>query len=398
MLVTLVANSSGFTRGLKKAETATQVFSRISKASFAAVGTALAALGVGFLNAIPDLVKLGVESRKADARLDFMAKNMTKLGESATVTSARLKKFADIMQSKTGIDDEEIKSVQAMLLLYPQLAKTAGKLGGVFDRVTTSAFDLATLGFGEASSNAKKLAKFMEDPIRKIDSLSKLGIVFTDAEKKKAAALEKSNGKMAAASYLLGIVEEKTRGISEKTANPLDKLAAKFEEIGEAIALRLLPYIDDVAIKIGKWLDGPYGKEAIETISQAFQDFISWIGDSKNLAKLGKVADAMVKVSNAILLVFDAIDSLTGIPRWLLETIFGTKFANFYDRFYGNNLQTYIPNTGTPGSQNGPSTPADRFSAQKSIVINFNTPIDSVSAGREISRVLSDYNSARGVR
>jgi hypothetical protein len=36
--------------------------------------------------------------------------------------------------------------------------------------------------------------------------------------------------------------------------------------------------------------------------------------------------------------------------------------------------------------------------ASGGLVVNFNTPIDSVSAGREISRVLSDFNRASGRR
>lgn len=396
MLVTLTANTTGFNRGLRKAATESQQFSKFAGTAFMAVGTALAGLGVAFLNAIPDLVKLGVESRKADARLEFMALNMTKLGESSGKTVAYLKNFADVMQKKTGIDDEEIKGVQAMLLLYPKLAKTAGKLGGAFDRVTTSAFDLATLGFGEASSNAKKLAKFMEDPIKRIDSLSKLGIVFTDAEKKKAAAIEKTNGKLAAAEYLLGIIEGKTKGISEKTASPLALLSAKFEEIGETIALRLLPRIDDVADKIGAWLDGPFGKKAIETISQAFQDFINWLGDSKNIAKIGMIADAMTKLAGAILLAFDAVEKFTGIPKWLVELMFGKNFVTNYKKAMGLDTSTYVPNLGTPGSTDGPPVVPDRQGSAR-ITVNFNSPIDSVSAGREVARVLSDYNRVRGI-
>jgi len=395
MLVTLAANTTGFNRGMRKAATEAQQFSKFAGTAFMAVGTALGGLGVAFLNAIPDLVKLGVESRKADARLDFMAQNMTKLGKSSTATTARLKKFADVMQKKTGIDDEEIKSVQAMLLLYPKLAKTAGKLGGTFDRVTESAFDLATLGFGEAASNAKKLAKFLDEPIKKIDSLSKMGIIFTEAEKKKARAIEETNGKLAAGDYLLGIIEGKTKGISEATANPLELLSQKFEEIGESIALRLLPRIDDVADKIGAWLDGPFGKEAINTISQAFEDFINWLGDSKNIAKIGMIADAMTKLAQAILVAFDAVEKFTGIPKWLVELMFGKNFVKNYERALGLTPSTYVPNLGTPGSPSGPTTPADRQPGAR-ITVNFNTPVDSVSAGREINRVLSDYNRARG--
>lgn len=387
MLVTLVANTTGFTKGLRTAATESQQFSRFAGASFAAVGTALGGLGVAFLNAIPDIVKLGVESRKADLRLEYMAINMTKLGQSAPRTVAHLKKFADLMQKKTGIDDEEIKSVQAMLLMYPKLAKTADKLGGTFDRVTTSAFDLAVLGFGDAADNAKKLAKLMDEPIKKIDSMSRAGIIFTEAEKQKAKAIADTNGKMAAADYLLSVIEGRTKGIAEKTANPLDILRVKFEEIGETIALRMIPRIDDLAVKIGAWLDGPYGKKAIDTISQAFTDFVNWIGNPANTNKLMKVADAMIRMSEATLAVFDAIDKFTGIPKWLVELMFGKSFNTAFQNSMGMNNNSYVPNVGTPGSTGGPGVVADRRGAPvtaRGITVNVTGLTPSATIGATV--------------
>jgi hypothetical protein len=49
------------------------------------------------------------------------------------------------------------------------------------------------------------------------------------------------------------------------------------------------------------------------------------------------------------------------------------------------------PRGGTGGNTSAPGGPKP-----KGIVVNFNSPIDSVSAGREIARVLSDYDRTRG--
>jgi hypothetical protein len=56
-------------------------------------------------------------------------------------------------------------------------------------------------------------------------------------------------------------------------------------------------------------------------------------------------------------------------------------------------------NPGTNGFVN-PSSGRSRLTPAPAggMVVNFNAPIDSVSAGREISRVLSDFNRASGRR
>jgi len=65
-------------------------------------------------------------------------------------------------------------------------------------------------------------------------------------------------------------------------------------------------------------------------------------------------------------------------------------------------VDTVFPNQNTFNSGN-PSAPGGGAArsvvgSKAPVVINFNTPVDSVSAGREIARVLSDYDRARGMR
>jgi len=66
-----------------------------------------------------------------------------------------------------------------------------------------------------------------------------------------------------------------------------------------------------------------------------------------------------------------------------------------------HNINQDIRNSRNPGSNGyvNPSTGGTRMTpAPAGMTVNFNSPIDSVSAGREISRVLSDFNRASGRR
>ena len=93
-------------------------------------------------------IKAAESAQVANNRLDQIASSMGIFGSQTTVVTDRLKSFADQQMMIIGQDDELIKSTQAKLLTFKQLAETADTAGGAFDRATLAAFDLAAAGFG----------------------------------------------------------------------------------------------------------------------------------------------------------------------------------------------------------------------------------------------------------
>jgi hypothetical protein len=110
---------------------------------------------------------------------------------------------------------------------------------------------------------------------------------------------------------------------------------------------------------------------------------------------LKDIADAFVAMAQAINSVVGAMIQL---KKWWDENIRSAKkYNDIVDsgslsgiggrRYFGSSTST---STSTPTLP----TVADRQPA--GITVNFNTPVDSVSAGREIQRVLSDYQRVGG--
>jgi hypothetical protein len=311
---------------------------------------------------------------------------MLGVSRNTTATTERMKAYAKTLQESTAIDDEFIKSVQAKLLAFKGLAKSANITGGMFDRVTKASIDMAQGGFGAAETNAVKLARVMQDPIHNLTTLNRLGVVFTDQEKKRALAIEGTNGKMAASNYLLGIVEGKFKGVSERTADPLKRISLQFEDIWQAIGEKLLPGIDVLGKKIIKWVDSPEGEAAIKRMVDAVGSFIAYITSAEGQKAIGQWID---KFSTMAEFIATIVDGLTLMIR-------DTQAIESAHNLYNN-----IRNNRNPGSNNyvNPSTGGARMTpAPAGMTVNFNSPIDSVSAGREISRVLSDFNRASGRR
>jgi hypothetical protein len=230
-------------KGLRNAQSQVQKFGASIKTGLkvaalaAAAAVAVAAVGVKF-------AKMAEEAQVANNRLDQIAASMGIFGKETGAVTDRLKAYADQNKFVLGVDDEVIKSTQAKLLTFKDLAETADVAGGAFDRATKAAFDLAASGFGSAESNAVKLGRALQDPIKNINALSRAGVQFSDSEKAFIQSLIDSNKQLEAQDYILSAVEAKVGGTAEATATASTKMSIAFGEIGEAIGTAVLPMLE----------------------------------------------------------------------------------------------------------------------------------------------------------
>jgi len=117
-------NGAGFNkleRELSRLQTPMEKIGATAKAlgPMATIGLgALTALGVG-------AVKAAEDAQIADNRLSNIAKSMGIFGTETDKVVSRLDAFATATMKATGIDDELIKSTQAKLLTFKNLASTA---------------------------------------------------------------------------------------------------------------------------------------------------------------------------------------------------------------------------------------------------------------------------------
>jgi hypothetical protein len=227
-------SASKFERGLSKA----------SKGAAVVLGAlALAARG---------MVREAEAASTSNARLAQINESMGQT--QAGVTDAMIK-TADAMARKTGINANEIKQGQAILATFGNINNAAARQAGVFDRATASAADLSAAGFGSVDSAAKQLGKALEDPIKGMTALTRVGVSFTAAEQEKIAALVQSGDLLAAQDVLLKAVEKQTGGVAVATANSTDKMAESWRQAQAALGTALLPVVDKAAALLGVLTD-----------------------------------------------------------------------------------------------------------------------------------------------
>lgn len=335
MIVTLVANTTKYASGLRKASKDTMSFGKVAQMGFTAARTAVLGMGVALVKIIPALANMGAESRKADIQLKFMLENMQGISAATNGTVKRMAEYAKRVSIATGIDDESVKAVQKKILVFKSLRKTADDLGGTFDRATKAALDLAVAGFGDAEANAIKLGRVLEDPIRNMNALSRAGITFTAEEKKKIAALVESGKLLQAQDIILKSIEKRVGGLAEASATPFDKMVQQFQEMGDTIGEAILPELESMNKEISKWLSSPQGKKDLKDTIDGFVT----------------IARAMKEASNFVRDVKKVLDSITKSNKWFFDGLRMWADANIPGQNTFNS-----GNKSAPGGSTKPTT------------------------------------------
>lgn len=301
MIVTLVANTTKYSNGLRKASGDTMSFGKFAATGLRMASQAAVALGVALVSSIPMLANMGAESRRADIQLRVMLGNMQGLGFATNKTVARLKAYATQTMLATGIDDEAIKAVQKKLLVFGALRKSVDTLGGAFDRTTQLSLDMAAGGFGDAESMALKLGKALENPNKYLGALAKTGVIFTDGERKKISALQKSGDLMKAQDIILGSLESKYKGLAEESATPFEKLTVRFQDMGDTIGEALLVPLEKMNDELTKYIGTPEGKADLKAVVDLFVGMANAVKDlAKFLRDVKKVLDDISKFNSSI--------------------------------------------------------------------------------------------------
>jgi hypothetical protein len=213
------------------------------------IGRVVGALGLslGFaamVRGFKDTTAAAEEARVADQRIDAIAESMNEFGAQTSKVTKRIKEFAQEQSLLVGVDDEVIKATQAKLLTFRNLTKTAGELGGSFDRATKAAIDMAAAGFGSAESNATQLGKALQDPIKGITALNRAGITFTEDQKELIKTLAESGRILEAQEMILGEIESQVGGTAAATVTATERMNIAFGEVQESVGTVLLPLLE----------------------------------------------------------------------------------------------------------------------------------------------------------
>lgn len=216
------------------------------------------------------------ESQKVNAITNQM---IAQTGGVAKASADEIGKLAQSISAKTGIDDEAIQASANMLLAFTAVRNEAGKGNDVFNRATAAAQDLAAAGFGEAEGATKALGKALNDPIKGLGALGKMGITFTDQQKEQIKTLVESGKQLDAQRLIMDAVEGRVGGVAAASATAGERFTMQMNNLKENIGTAFMPVLDAVMGKAG---------EFVEWFGPAFQGVFDLFSKGEFTADLGK--------------------------------------------------------------------------------------------------------------
>lgn len=227
------------------AERAGQQTSKFGSAMSSALKLAGGALlGAGLVEGFKALYNAADESRKIG---NLTAQVIKSTGGAANVSAKQVSDLAGAIAKKTGVDDEAIQSGQNLLLTFTNVKNEVGKGNDIFNRATQTITDMSVALGQDTSSSAIQLGKALNDPIKGVTALQRVGVSFTASQKEQIKTLVETGDTLGAQKLILAELGKEFGGAAEAAATPLGKLQQRVGDLAEKIGGYLVPIVDDAA-------------------------------------------------------------------------------------------------------------------------------------------------------
>jgi len=272
------------------------------RGNFQALGrnAAIAGVGIGVVAAaLGKSVQNAAEAQKIMAQTEAVLKST---GTTANGTAADIAKLSETLSRQTAVDDELIQSGANLLLTFKNIQNQAGLNNDIFDQTVQASLDVSRAMGTDASREAIRLGKALNDPVKGISALTRVGIQFTDQQKEQIKALTQSGDLLGAQKIVLAELQSQFGGsaqaYAQTFAGQIELLGIELENFSEEIGLIVMPALRSL-------MDGL--REMAPEIGSKLRDAVNSV-DFKALAKalldtaafFLQNAETIIKVSSAL--------------------------------------------------------------------------------------------------
>ena len=266
-----------------------------------------AAIG-GLAIAFRSMVAEQSEAQAVNAQVDAALKSM---GGAANISAKQIDELSTSLSKKSGVDDETIKSGAALMLTFGKVRNEAGKGNDIFTQSIGLSGDLSRAFGKDLHGSSIMLGKALNDPIKGITALGRVGVQFTAQQKDQIKTMVESGDTMGAQKLILANLEKQVGGSAEAYGKTLpgaiDRAKVSFGNLMENLGGKVAPAVSAIADVLGGLFEGkklkggiggflnpiidgvkaawPPIKAAFTEISKAFGDVF---GSGKDAKKFGK--------------------------------------------------------------------------------------------------------------
>jgi len=281
--------------GIGKVETAASkansVMSRMSSIAGRATASIRGIAGAAMsFRGLVGMAAVGVAAKKAaDAAGEQIAAErklesvLAATGNAAGFTADELKRMAADLQQVTNYGDEATLSAMGVLASFTNIK------GDVFRDATTAAQDLSAVMGQDLQSSVVQIGKALNDPIKGVTALQRVGVAFTQQQKDQITAMVEAGNSMGAQQLILAELKKEFGGAAEAMADPFTQFKNAAGDVSEELGM--------LVREIGTELL-PVGYQLLEWTSDAISGMKGIGGELKTFVTDG--IDAFVRVQDKI--------------------------------------------------------------------------------------------------
>jgi hypothetical protein len=169
-------------------------------------------------------------------------------GGAAGVSAEQISKLAKSLQDKSGTDKTVIQSGANMLLTFTNIRNEAGKGNDVFNQSTKTLLDMATALHEDVPKAAIQLGKALNDPVKGMTALRRVGVTFTSDQQDQVKALVNSGHALDAQKLILRELNREFGNSAEAAGKTLpgqlNRMKFAVEDAAISYAQRLEPAVE----------------------------------------------------------------------------------------------------------------------------------------------------------
>jgi hypothetical protein len=261
----------------------------------AIAGAAVAAFGAVIVTSAKALSRIQTINAQTNAVLKSM-------GTTANGSAKDIENLAGRLEVLTATEAETIQQGANLLLTFGNIQNQVGKNNDIFDRAVAVSVDLARAMGTDASGEAIRLGKALNDPVKGIAALTRVGVSFTQQQKDQIKSLQESGDLLGAQKIILAELQAQFGGsgaaYAKTFAGQIDLLNHELGALGEEATLVVMPALQELVTAFRDI--APEAGEKLKTALGA----VDWAAFSKTIADtvvfFVQNADAIFKTVVAI--------------------------------------------------------------------------------------------------
>jgi hypothetical protein len=194
--------------------------------------------------AVVDFFKDSIAEARESAKVGRVTEAVLKsTGNAAKVSAGQIGELATRLSNLSGVDDEVIQSGENVLLTYTNVQNQIGKGNDIFNQATQAALDMSAMLGTDLQASITQVGKALQDPIKGITALKKVGVNFTDSQKAQIKTLVSTGHAMDAQKIILAELKKEYGGAAAAAADPAMKASVAWGNFKEMIGGLLLPVL-----------------------------------------------------------------------------------------------------------------------------------------------------------